>query len=101
MTRFFRAALVAAGFAAFAGQAGAAESRLPASLTAFGANKPIAALPEAALQGPAQRFSENVFQTAPAMLATSFGTVAPPHNFAASVALSADLAVDTGYNVDL
>jgi hypothetical protein len=104
MTRFFRVALVAAGFAAFAGQAGAAELRLPASLTAFGADKPIpsaAALPEAALQGPAQRFSENVFQAAPAMLATSFGSVTPPHNFAASVALSADLAVDTGYNVNL
>ena len=104
MTRFFRVALVAAGFAAFAGQAGAADLRLPASLTAFGADKPIpsaAALPEAALRGPAQRFSENVFQAAPATLTTSFGTITPPHNFAASVALNANLAVDTGYNVDL
>ena len=104
MTRFFGVALVAAGLAAFAGQAGAAESHLPASLTAFGADSPIpsaAALPEAALQGPSARYSEAVFQAAPAMLATSFGTITPPHSFAASVALSADLAVDTGYNVDL
>jgi hypothetical protein len=104
MTRFFWVALVAAGFAAFSGQAGAAELRLPASLTAFGADKPIpsaAALPEAALQGPVQRFSDNVFQAAPAMLATSFGTIVPPHSFAASVALNANLAVDTGYDVDL
>jgi len=104
MTRFFRVALVAAGCAAFAGQAGAAELRLPVSLTAFGADKPIpsaASLPEAALQGPAQRISENVFQAAPTLLATSFGTITPPHDFAASVALSANLAVDTGYGVDL
>lgn len=104
MRRSLQVALAAAGFAAFMGQAGAAELRLPASLTAFGANKPIpsaAALPEAALQGPSSRLAEDVFQETPAVIPTSFGTVTPPQNFAASVALSANLAVDTGYDVDL
>jgi hypothetical protein len=104
MRRVFQVALAAAGFVAFAGQAGAAELRLPASLTAFGADSPIpsaAALPAEALQGPASRTAENVFSVAPTAIATSFGTVTPPQNYAASVALSADLAVDTGYDVDL
>ncbi|HUO02341.1 MAG TPA: hypothetical protein VMU31_06155 [Rhizomicrobium sp.] len=104
MRGFLQVALVAAGFAAFAGQAGAAESRLPASLTAFGANGPIpsaAALPEAALQGPSSRLATDVLQATPTPIATSFGTITPPQNFAASVALSANLAVDTGYDVDL
>jgi len=104
MRRFLQVALVAAGFAAFLGQAGAAESRLPPSLTAFGADRPIpsaAALPDVALQGPVSRLAEDVLQATPTMIATSFGSIVPPQNFAASVALSADLAVDTGYNVDL
>lgn len=104
MRRFLQVALVAAGFAAFAGQAGAAELRLPPSLTAFGANLPIpsaAALPDAALQGPTARLSEDVLQATPTLIATSFGSIVQRQRFAASVALSANLAVDTGYDVDL
>lgn len=104
MKRVFQVALVAAGFVAFAGRAGAAELRLPPSLTAFGADAPIpsaAALPLEALQGPSSRFAQDVFSVPPTTIATSFGTITPPQNFAASVALSADLAVDAGYGVDL
>lgn len=104
MGRFFRGALVAASFAALTGQAGAAPSRLPASLTAFGADGPIpsaAVLPEIALQGPTSRLAEDIFQATPTVISTSFGTITPPQDFAASVALSANLAVDTGYDVDL
>jgi len=104
MKGFFQVACIAAGLAAFADQASAAEMRLPASLTAFGADSPIpsaAALPDAAMQGPTSRFAEDVFQATPSVIPTSFGTVTPPENYAASVALSANIAVDTGYNVDL
>lgn len=104
MNRVFQVALAAAGVIAFAGGAGAAQMRLPPSLTAFGADAPIpsaAALPPEALQGPSSRLAQDVFSAPATTIATSFGTIAPPHNFAASVALSADLAVDTGYDVDL
>jgi hypothetical protein len=106
MNRCFQAALVAAGLAALAGQAGAADMRLPPSLTAFGAAGNIsptsaAAFPEAALQGPTSRISEDVLAGDPLTLQTSFGSAAMPHDFAASVALSDRLAVDTGYNVNL
>ncbi len=104
MRGFFRVALIAAGFAACVGQAGAAELRLPPSLTAFGADSPIpsaAALSAEALQGPSSRVSQDIFAVQPTVIATSFGAIAPVPNFAASVALSANLAVDTGYGVDL
>ena len=106
MNRFLKAALVAAGFVAFCGQAGAADLHLPASLTAFGAAGNVAipsasALPEVALRGPAARFSQNALAGDPLVLKTSFGGAAVPHDFAASVALSEKLAIDTGYDVDL
>jgi len=104
MNRFFLVALAAAGFVAFTGQAGAADLRLPQSLTAFGADAPIpsaAALPDAALQGPSSRFGQDIFASTPTVIQTSFGTVTAPQPFAASAALSANLAVDTGYDVDL
>src|SRR5215469_15718984 len=93
MRRVFQVALAAAGCLAFAGNAGAADLRLPASLTAFGADSPIpsaAALSAAALEGPSSRMAEDLFSATPTTIATSFGTVTPPQNFAASVALSAD-----------
>lgn len=104
MKGFFQVALVAAGFAAFGGSAGAAEPHLPPSLTAFGADGPISSVtsvPEAVLDGPSSRVTQDMFPAAPITIATSFGTVTPPQQFAASVALSANLAVDTGYDVDL
>jgi hypothetical protein len=106
MNRYFQAALAAAGLVAFAGQAGAVEVHLPPSLTAFGAAGDIStpsavALPEAALQGPQSRVSHDALAGEPLVLKTSFGTATAPHDFAASVALSDRLAIDTGYNVDL
>ena len=106
MKRCLQAALCVAGLAAFAGGAGAAELRLPPSLTAFGAPANTAipsasAFAESAMQGPASRMSQDILAAEPITLKTSFGTVTAPQDFAASVALSAKLAVDTGYNVNL
>ena len=106
MKRLFQAALCVAGLAAFAGQAGAAELRLPPSLTAFGASgntaiPSAAALSVSELQGPASRVSQDKLVGEPITLKTSFGVITTPQDFAASVALSAKLAVDSGYNVDL
>ena len=103
MNRFFQAALFAAGLAAFAGRAGAADMRLPPGLTAFGAASAISAtaLPEAALEGPASRTSQDILAADPVLLKTSFGAATAPQDFAASAALSDRLAVDTGYDVDL
>ena len=55
MKRCFQAALAAAGLIAFAGQAGAAELRLPPSLTAFGATGNIAPFTATALSQSEQR----------------------------------------------
>jgi len=106
MNRCFQAALAAAGLVALMGRAGAEELRLPPSLTAFGApagSTPISAtlIPDAALQGPASRVSQDILAAEPVTLATSFGTATTRQDFAASFALSDRVAVDTGYNVDL
>ncbi|MGH6828124.1 MAG: hypothetical protein ACREFW_04365, partial [Rhizomicrobium sp.] len=102
MNRIFLVALAAVGFAATSGQAGADGLRVGDGLTRFDAGPPISsasALPAWAVQGP---FSGPSLSQAPArLLQTRFGTVVPPRNFAASVPLSANLAMDTGYNVDL
>src|SRR3569833_680646 len=99
MDRRFQAALVAAGLAAFAGQAGAAELRLPPSLTVFGATKSIepftaATLSQADVRCFAYRAGEDALAGDPIRLNTSFGTAAGPHQFVSSIALSAHLAVD-------
>jgi len=106
MKRLLQAALAAAGLAALMGQAGAADMRLPPSLTAFGATGTIAppsaaGLPVSALRGPAARNGQDALAGEPLTLHTSFGTASLPRGFVASVALSAHLAVDTGYDVDL
>ena len=106
MKRCLQAALCVAGLVACAGGAGAAELRLPPSLTAFAASGNTAvpsasAFAESALQGPDSRTSHDILSAEPVTLKTSFGAVAAPQDFAASVALSARLAVDTGYDVDL
>jgi hypothetical protein len=80
--------------------------RLPSSLTAFGAAGNIstssaAMLPDAALAGPASRISHDILAADPVMLQTTFGTAIAPRDFAASVALSDNFAVDAGHNVDL
>ena len=106
MKRYLQAAFCVAGLVVLTGEAGAAELRLPPSLTAFGASGNTAipsasAFAESAVQGPASRMSQDILAAEPVTLKTSFGTVTAPQDFAASAALSAKLAVDTGYNVDL
>ena len=106
MNRLCQVALAAAGLLTFTGQAGAAEMRLPSSLTAFGAAGNIsvssaAMLPDAALAGPESRVSHDVLAADPVMLQTTFGAAMAPRDFAASVALSDNFAVDAGHNVDL
>jgi hypothetical protein len=106
MNRCFQAALVAAGLVALAGQAGAVETRLPPSLTAFGASgriMPITAtiLSESDLRGPVYRTSQDALAGDPIRLNTSFGTATKPHQFVSSIALSGHLAIDTGYDVNL
>ncbi len=106
MNRYFQAAIVAAGLVALAGRAGAAEVRLPPSLTAFGASSNIApitatTLSETDLRGPASRTSQDALAGDPISLKTSFGTATRPHQFVSSIALSGHLAIDTGYDVDL
>ena len=86
MNRCFQAALAAAGLVAFAGQAGAADVRLPPSLTAFGAAGNISpssatALSDAALRGPASRISQDILAGDPVTLRTSFGSATMPHEF--------------------
>jgi hypothetical protein len=106
MNRFFKAALAAAGLVAFAGPAGAVEVHLPPSLTSFGAAGNVSVvsattLSGTALSGPASRLSHDLLAADPITLRSSFGTATAPSNFAASMALSEHLALDTGYNVDL
>lgn len=106
MNRCFQAALVAAGLVAFAGQAGAAELRLPPSLTAFGATANIApftatTLSQSELRGPAYRTGQDALAGDPIRLNTSSGTATTPHQFVSSIALSGHLAIDTGYDVNL
>lgn len=106
MKRCFQAALVAAGLVAFAGQAGAAELRLPPSLTAFGATESVApftatALSQADARGPSYRTGQDAFAGDPIRLNTSFGAATRPHQFVSSIALCAHLAIDAGYGVNL
>jgi len=106
MKRCFQAALAAAGLIAFAGQAGAAELRLPPSLTAFGATGNIApftatALSQSEQRGPSFRTGQDALAGDPIRLNTSFGAATKPHQFVSSIALSGHLAIDTGYDVNL
>ena len=100
MKRVLTAASIAAGLAAFGARAGAEEMRVPASLTSFGAVQTNQALSAAAL-GPIQTFSQNVFGGNATELAVSYGRTIAPQSFAASTALSVNLALDAGYNLDL
>src|SRR4051812_27306002 len=105
MNRCFQAAFIAAGLVAFMGQAGAVETRLPPSLTVFGATGSITptatTLSEADLRGPAYRTGQDALAGDPIGLRTSFGTATKPHQFVSSIALSGHLAIDTGYDVNL
>src|SRR6185312_601029 len=102
MKQVWTAAFVAAGLAAFGARAGADEVRVPASLLSFG-------LPQtnsvhsvsAAMLGTTEAFSQNPFAGSVTELPVVYGGAVAPQSFAATSALSVNLAVDTGYNLDL
>ena len=93
MRRWTRTALITAGLVAFAGAAWADDARLPIGLTSFGAKQSLSTF-ALSPPGPAATFSVGDFSSND-MLSTR------KDSFAASVALSSRLALDSGYNVDL
>ena len=104
MKKLLTAAIVAAGFAAFGAQAGAAELRVPVSLTSFGAAQAISSYQMSAaglVLGPAQTSSHNPFAGGAVELPVVYGGTVLPQSFAASTALNINLALDAGYNLDL
>jgi hypothetical protein len=102
MKQVLTAAFVAAGLAAFGVRAGADELRVPAGLTSFGLAESVSARPvSAAMLGSAQTFSQNPFAGGVTELAVDYGHAVAPQSFAASTALNINLALDTGYNLDL
>lgn len=103
MKRVLTAALIAAGLAAFGGEAGAADLRVPVSLTSFGAAQAISSYRMSAAGlalGPAATSSTDRFAGA-AVMPVAFGGATLPQSFAASTALNINLALDAGYNLDL
>lgn len=104
MKKVLTAALIVAGLAAFGAQAGADEARIPFSLTSFGAAQAISSYQMSAaglVLGPAQTFSRNPFAGDAVALPVAYGGTLLPQSFAASTALNINLALDTGYNLDL
>ena len=104
MKQLVTAAFVAAGLAAFGAQAGAEELRAPLSLTSFGAQQAISSYQMSAAGlalGPAMTSSGNEFAGSPIVMPVIYGGTALPQSFAASMALSGNLALDAGYNLDL
>ena len=102
MKQVLTAALVAAGLAAFGARAGAAELRVPVSLTSFGAAQAISSYQmSAAALGPQATLSRNLFAGQPEVMPVAFGGAVLPQSFAASMALNSNLALDAGYNLDL
>jgi hypothetical protein len=98
------AALVAAGLAAFGARAGAEEMRIPVSLTSFGAAQATNPQPVSAAGlalGPTATFSHDAFSGDATPMPVVYGGRIAPQSFAASTALSINLAVDAGYNLDL
>ncbi len=99
MNRIWTAALFAAGLAAFGPQAGAAELRVPVSLTSFGAAQALSSYQMSAAglaMGPAQTFSRSEFSRTPV-----YGGATFLQSFAASSAFNENFALDSGYNLDL
>jgi hypothetical protein len=95
MTRWSKAALIAAGLVAAMGAARADDARLPVGLTSFGAARALAAYPLSGLATSAS-FSQGDFFSNPLQR----GAIGRD-SFAASLALSSKLALDSGYNIDL
>jgi hypothetical protein len=104
MKQVLTAAFVAAGLAAFGARAGADELRIPASLTSFGAPQTLSSYSSSAaglVLGPAQTYSGNIFAGGVVELPVIYGGAVQPQSFAASAAININLALDTGYNLDL
>ena len=104
MKRVLTAAMLVAGLAAFGAGAGAAELRLPVSLTSFGAAQVISSYQMSAAGlalGPSATQSSNPFAGAAVVMPVAFGGATLPGSFAASTAINIHLALDAGYNLDL
>jgi hypothetical protein len=104
MKQVLSAALVAAGLVASGVQAGAGELRVPLSLTSFGMAQAIASYQMSAAGlalGPATVSSGNEFAGSPTVMPVAYGGATLPQSFAATTALSVNLALDAGYNLDL
>ena len=96
MNFWAKAVLGVAGVVALAGAAAAAEPRLPVSLTSFGAVQSLSAR-QILTGGPVATFSAGDFSRI-GLLPVG---VVPQLSFAASLALSPNLALDGGYNIDV
>ena len=104
MKQVLTAAIFAAGLAASGAQAGAEELRVPLSLTSFGMAQAIASYQMSAAGlalGPAAVSSGNEFAGSPIVMPVAYGGASVPQSFAATIALSVNLALDAGYNLDL
>ena len=104
MKRVLTAAIIAAGLAASGAQAGADGLRVPVSLTSFGMAQAIASYQMSAAGlalGPATVSSGNEFAGSPVVMPVIYGSAMLPQSFAATTALSMNLALDAGYNLDL
>ncbi len=104
MKQVLTAAIIAAGLAASGAQAGADGLRVPVSLTSFGMAQAIASYQMSAAGlalGPATVSSGNEFAGSPIVMPVIYGSAMLPQSFAATTALSMNLALDAGYNLDL
>ena len=104
MKQVLTAAIIAAGLAASSAQAGADGLRVPVSLTSFGVAQAIASYQMSAAGlalGPATVSSGNEFAGSPIVMPVIYGSAMLPQSFAATTALSMNLALDAGYNLDL
>jgi hypothetical protein len=94
MTLWPKAALIVAGLAVAMGAARADDAHLPVGLTSFGAPRTLVPYPLSAVGTPATVSPGDFFGP---------GGLLPGRrdSFAASLALSSKLAIDSGYNIDL
>ena len=97
MKQVLTAAIIAAGLAASSAQAGADGLRVPVSLTSFGVAQAIASYQMSAAGlalGPATVSSGNEFAGSPIVMPVIYGSAMLPQSFAATTALSMNLALD-------
>ena len=105
MKQVLTAAFVAAGLAAFGAQAGADELRVPAQphILRRGSRRfpPTRCRRRGLALGPARHSRAMILPAAAIVMPVVYGGAVLPQSFAASTALSMNLALDAGYNLDL